>query len=143
MEPSILYVAAVVLAIVAVFFARRAFYRRALERYARDKVVQMEHMAATRKFHEPQDAGLDPGVEYLNATRLGDAAHDTARDAVRYEVTMFAASGLVEEQKDVSQEELERRIESGGWVRTADRYATTEAGLALTMQFERLRRNPD
>lgn len=105
--------------------------QQALEAHVKQRVAKLEHMAATRKFHEPGDEDLNPQVEYMNVTR--------SRDAERSDLLVFTADGIIEKRVDLSEDDLQQLAETGNWTRTADRYHTTDGQLLFVRQFERKR----
>lgn len=132
MSPVIIIAILVVLVlVVGAIWLRRQPPRQSLEAALQERVARMKHMADTRKFRLPDDADLDPQVEYLNVV--------TDPDTERSDLTLFAVGGIIETRLGLAKDEVRQFVQAGGWMQTADRFQTVDGGLRQTSQFERRR----
>jgi len=94
---------------------------------ARIEALEERANAGPGEFLMPESPDLDPNVEYLNAF--------SAFDSTTYDVTIFDANRIIEEQTGLSEDALAVLSEDRGWVQT--RYQSPSDMGGGIFQFER------
>lgn len=133
-QPVVLGIAIALIAILLLIIVMRRSRQpsRKLPLDITQRVRELKEATVTRKFHTPEDADLQPNIEYINAAK--------SLVTPTFDLTVFNASGVVETRPDLSEDEVWRFAAAGDWQHTADHYRTTPEGLQMIIQFERPRR---
>jgi hypothetical protein len=133
--PPVAWITLLAMIAVTVLLLLAAARRRAQRRKEGDlqqRIAQMKDVTVNRKFHQPDDADLDPNIEYINAVR---SVTDSS-----FNLILFGVNGISERKQNLSEDEVWKFAALGHWEHTADNYRTTPEGMRMIIQFERMRR---